>query len=256
MAGNEVTIDIKVTGTPDAIAKLGLLNQATKNSANQTGFLGAAMRVVTGLFGTMSGSITKLATQAFPQMSSSMASAIGNTGSGAGLAGLAAILVAIIGYLATIGPELIAAGLGVAAFGALAMPIFQQIMKGVHAVGKAVGDVAKDKAWAAIPAALRPATQTILDIKSAWDKMSKSMTPLVGQIASTAGDIVKKLLPALHPLAVEAGRAIEGLLKQFDRVASSQGFKNFFAAMTSLSCPGITAIRQRTGQTTGALVTF
>ncbi len=253
---NEVTIDIKVTGTPDAIAKLGLLNNAANQNTQSSGRLGNAIRAVTSLFGTMSGSITKLATQAFPQMSSSMASAIGNAGGGAGLAGLGVILVAIIGYLATILPELVAAGLGIAAFGALALPIFQQIMKGVHAVGKAVGDTAKDKAWSAIPAALRPAVQTILQIKQAWMDMSKSMTPLVGQIASTAGDIVKKLLPVLQPLAVEAGRAIEGLLKQFDRVASSQGFKNFFAEMTRLSGPAITAIGQGLGQVTGALVTF
>src|SRR5258707_5913105 len=108
---NEVTIDIKVTGSTDAIDKLGLLNNAANQNTQSSGRLGNAIRAVTSLFGTMSGSITKLATQAFPQMSSSMASAIGNAGGGAGLAGLGVILVAIIGYLATILPELVAAGL-------------------------------------------------------------------------------------------------------------------------------------------------
>ncbi len=54
---NEVTIDIKVTGTPDAIAKLGLLNNAANQNTQSSGRLGNAIRAVTSLFGTMSGSM-------------------------------------------------------------------------------------------------------------------------------------------------------------------------------------------------------
>src|SRR5258708_22466195 len=160
------------------------------------------------------------------------------------LAAVAAAVLAIAGYVSSIIPELAAAGLGVGAFGALAMPIFSQITKAVTGLGKAQTAVARDKVWDAVPKALQPAVRTILDIKAAWTAMSKSMTPLVGQIATTAGSIVNKLPPVLKPLAVSAGNAIEGLLKQFDKVAGSPGFKAFFANTARMAWPAITAIRQ------------
>lgn len=243
MAGNDVTIDIRVTGTAEAIAKLNLLGHETKKNVDETR---SSWNKINSTIGGL--------LQNIPLVGQGL-SGMGAAGLPV-LAALAAVLVAILGYVAAMIPELVAAGAGFAAFAALAYPSLQKIIGGVQAVDAASTQAARNKAWKSIPDALRPAVQTILDVKNAFEKLATFLQPLVGRIVSTVGDIAKKILPDLLPLAEAAGRAIEGLLKQFDRVAGSQGFKSFIGELTKLSGPAITAIGRGLGTVMAALGTF
>ena len=188
------------------------------------------------------------------------------------LAGVAAAVLAITTQLSALVTELGAAGIGVGAFAAFAVPTFMKIGSGIQAVSAAAGKVRLDgmvngitaaqkaadklalsKAWTAIPAALRPAVQAGLDLKGTFDKMVTAMQPQVVRIFSEALKAVGNILPQLLPLAHSVGSAIIGLLKQFDGFTKSAGFKSFLSQMDALSGPSVRAIGQGIGQIAGSL---
>ena len=169
----------------------------------------------------------------------------GGAAGGIGAAGYAAIAAAAAGVAAAVGgivSSLAAAGIGLAAFGALAIPTFTKVSAAVTAIGAATTKAASAKAWAAIPASLVPIVKGVLAIQTAWDNMAAKLQPTVTKILGVGLQIANKLLPAILPFAQAAGGAILGLLKQFDKFASSAGFKSFLASMLKLSGPAITAI--------------
>ncbi len=164
------------------------------------------------------------------------------------LAAIGVAVLEIVQYFGAMISAIAAAGIGVGAFAVFAVPTFMKIVAGVQAVSKAANDVAKDKAWAAIPAALRPAVQMGLQAKGVFDQMVAAMRPQVVRIFGDALKVVKDLLPQLMPIAKTAGQAIDGLLKGFDGFVKSAGFKSFMAQMQQLSGPAITAIGQGLGR--------
>lgn len=206
-----------------------------------------------GRIGSLIGMVGKLGTSLI-QMGNNGAQGLAILGSS--LVPIVGLVIALLGFLSEIVAALASVGLAVGAFGALAYPIFGKITAGVQAVGAAANKVARDKAWDAIPKALQPAVKTILDIKDAWQKMSDSMLPLVGRIASTIANIVQKLLPLIKPLADVAGRAIENFLKRLDQAASSGSFRQFIAQMTALSGPSMKATANGFLQLGGAIGQF
>ena len=175
----------------------------------------------------------------------------GSAAGGIGAAGYAAIAAAAAGVVAAVGgiiSSVAAAGIGMAAFGALAIPTFTAVSTAVAAVGAATTKVARDKAWDAIPKGLVPIVKGVLAIQTAWDNMAAKLQPVVAKIMAVGLQIANKLLPMILPFAKSAGNAILDLLKQFDKFASSPGFKSFMASMLKLSGPAIKAIGQGLGQ--------
>src|SRR5258706_9879662 len=84
------------------------------------------------------------------------------------LAAVAAGVLLIVQYLGAMVSAVAAAGIGVGAFAVFAIPTFMKIVAGVQAVSKAATDAARNKAWSAIPDALRPAVQMGLQAKGVF----------------------------------------------------------------------------------------
>lgn len=172
------------------------------------------------------------------------------------LAAIAGAVLLIVSYLSSLISTLAAAGIGIGAFGAFALPTFQKILAGISAVSGAATEAARNKAWAAIPDALRPVVQLALNAKDSFGQMVKAMQPQVVRIFTDALKGINHMLPVILPIARSVGTAIEGLLKGFDRFSRSQGFKQFMGSMQQMAGPAITAIGQGLGQIAIALGKF
>jgi hypothetical protein len=188
------------------------------------------------------------------------------------LAGIALAVGVIITTFTSLLSVLTAATVGVGAFAAFTIPTFAKIVSGIQAVSDAAGKVSLDgmvkgitdaqkaadklalsKAWAAIPADLRPAVKAGLELKDTFDKMVKALRPDAVKIFADAIRGVRDLLPFLLPIAKEVAKAIDGLLRQFDNFTKSAGFASFMNEMRRLAGPAVTAIGKGLGQVAGAI---
>src|SRR5258708_6735758 len=191
------------------------------------------------------------------------------------LAAIAAGVAGLVSYLARRVSGVAAAGIGLGAFAALAVPTFSKILGGISAVSAAMSKLSTDKlvkgitaaqlaadrlaqskAWAAIPVALQPAVRAGLDLKATFDKMVAAMQPQAIRIFSDVLKGVSNILPSILPVAKSVGTAIDGLLKGFDRFVKTPGFRQFMSSMQQLAGPAITAIGQGLGQVAIALGKF
>src|SRR5258707_6178755 len=91
------------------------------------------------------------------------------------LAGIAAAIFVIVSALGAMVSAIAAAGIGLGAFAVFAVPTLMKVVAGVQAVSKAATDAARNKAWDAIPAALRPAVQMGLQAKGVFDQLVAAM---------------------------------------------------------------------------------
>ena len=274
-----VTVKVSVDGMDNALLKIGKITASAKNLAelhpeitpqiNAARVLLEARLLRAGLAAELSKSIGGGGGRGFfgGLLGVGGAGAVGGGGSllgllgvGPGALGTGAITAGIGGGILAaasgvggIIPAIAAAGMGIAAFGALAIPTFTKVTTAVTAVNAATTKVALNKAWAAIPPALVPIVKGVLAIQAAWDKMAARLQPTVTKILGVGLQIAQKLLPAILPFAQSAGNAILGLLKQFDRFASSAGFKSFMASMLKLAGPAITTIGRGIGQIGAAI---
>lgn len=164
------------------------------------------------------------------------------------IAGLVAGLAALASGMLAVIPAFAAAGIGIGAFGALAFPAISKVMTAVSALGSATTKMARDQAWDAVPAKLRPLVHEALQLQQAWAKMGAQLDPLILKIGKVALEIATDLSPWLIKFAQAAGGAILTLLKHFDKFAESKGFKQFMDQMLKLSPGAIIAIGQGLGQ--------
>src|SRR5258708_18977273 len=191
------------------------------------------------------------------------------------LAAIAGAVAALVTYLASLVSAVAAAGIGLAAFGALAVPTFTKILGGISAVSAAADKLSTDKlvkgitsaqlaadrlaqskAWAAIPVALQPAVRAGLALKDTFDKMVAAMQPQAIRIFSDVLKRISNILPSILPVAKSVGTAIDGLLNGFDRFVKTPGFRQFMSSMQQLAGPAITAIGHGLGKVAIALGQF
>jgi hypothetical protein len=259
LARLDPTIKVDID-TAAAAAKLAILREdlrRTSNAGNQ-GFRFRVSADSTGFLGVIQkglNSILDLGPAAIPI-----------------LVGIGAAIVAATQYMAALVTQLSAATIGVGAFAAFAIPTFMKIISGIQGVSAAVSKLntdkltkgvtdaqiaadrlARSKAWNAIPVALQPAVKAGLDLKATFDKLVAAMRPETVKIFGDALKIVRSILPQLLPIAKTVGKAIDGLLKNFDQFTKSAGFKSFLAEMRRLAGPAVTAIGQGIGQVAVAL---
>lgn len=195
---------------------------------------------------------------------------LGGIGPGGPVAGAViggGVLTALTSGLGGLIPMLVAAGMGVAAFGALAYPTFSKVKTAItslqadtlayqNATTKAARNTALHKIqddWKALDPAQKQAVKGVQALGAEFSKMARQMEPVVMKVLNEGLKIAGKLLPDLLPFARAAGGAILDLLKGFDKFASSPGFKAFLANMASLSGPAITTIVTGLAQITIAL---
>lgn len=187
-----------------------------------------------------------------------------------GIAGIGVALAGVAAAAASVLPPLVAAGMGVSAFGALAIPTFTKV---TGAVAKIAADTAKLNAattaasrssalakikadWAALSPEQAKLVKDVQAFQGAWSAAAAKIGPVVLRIMNEGLKIANKLLPDMVPFAEAAGKAIGGLLRQFDRFASSPGFKLFLAQMLKMTGPAITTIGQGIGKVAVALGRF
>ena len=201
----------------------------------------------------------------------SLGSALASSGGLALVAGAGAAIGALIQEIGLVIAGFVAAGAGVAAFAALALPTFDKIKNSYEGISTAqknyraavqleardpsTSNLTAEKdalaklqiAWADVPRAIRPAIREIDDFKRSYDKLVKAFEPVALKVFTLALRGLNTLLPDLKPLADAAGGAIEGLLRQFDRFAGSKDFKDWLSQFDKISGPAITAIGQGIG---------
>ena len=233
LSTSDPTVKIKVDAArailEARIARAGIMAELQRAGAGngRGGILGSLFG---GLFG---GGASGAAGAAGP-----LAGILGGTGPiGAAVAAAAALTAALAGAGGVV-PAIAAAGIGLAAFGALAIPTFSKISAAVAGTKGAM---------AALDPAEKLVVKGIQGIQAEFGRLSKALSPLVTQILGVGVQIAQKLLPAMLPFAEAAGKAILGLVKQFDRFASSPGFKSFMNSMLSLAGPAITTIGRGIG---------
>lgn len=181
----------------------------------------------------------------------------------AGVTGLAGVAAGGLGVL----PAIAAAGLGVASFGALALPTIKRISDAMTQVTADTNtyDRATTKAgrntalihiredWAKLTPAQRDAVKGIQGLQAGFGKLSAALAPLTLKVLNDGLRIANGLLPDLAPFARAAGNALDGLLKSAGKFTQTAGFKGFIADLTRLSGPAITTIGEAVGQITVAV---
>lgn len=171
-----------------------------------------------------------------------------------GLAGLATIPIGAtlgVGVASLIGP-LGAAGAGFAGLAAVAVPAISHVsdaLKAQQAAQKAAtGTAAQAKAanekLAASLTALSPAERDLfkswINLKSAFTDWSKSLQPAVLPLFTRGINMVKQALPGLTPIARGAAGAVDGLLTDVGRAATSPFWVQLRKNITSLTPVSIT----------------
>jgi hypothetical protein len=172
----------------------------------------------------------------------SVGALLGNIGAlSAGLLVLAPAIAAVITEVGAFVGGLVAAGAGVGAFAALAIPSLSKIATSYEGISTAQSayreavqlearDPTKDNleaeataaaklkiAWADVPSYVRPALKSIDDLKTEYMGMVKAFEPDAFKVFDDGLKIASDLLPSLKPLAGAAAGAIGGLLTQLDK---------------------------------------
>lgn len=173
-------------------------------------------------------------------------------------------------------PGLLSAGTGLGAFAALAIPGITAVTGGLSNVSTAqaaitaaqqqlaIAKTATQKADARQALALarlqlRQATQGmtpqeiqamhgIQGIQSQFTGMAAAFEPTAMPIFTELLKVAHDLLPNLLPLAKAVAPAISELLKEFDKFATSPGFKTFMKEIEHLAGPWLLTLGQTLGQ--------
>lgn len=166
-------------------------------------------------------------------LSSAFTGVIGVGGAGAsaaggwGAVGMAAAVAAAIPVLTGLGTVAIGAGIGLGAFGALALPTFTKISGALSAIAadqKAVSDattatarntaLAKlHKDWADLTPPIAGAVKAVQGFESEFSKLAKQFQAPALQLLGVALDTARKALKPLAQLAVDAAPFIIALAK-------------------------------------------
>jgi hypothetical protein len=162
--------------------------------------------------------------------------------------GIIVVLSTLTTGLGGLVPMLVAAAGGIVSFGALAYPVISRVLAGFTAITGAVGRVATDKAWDAIPKAMQPAVQSLLNMRDFFGQMVQKMAPTVLKLLGEGLGVVAKLLPDLLKFAEPTAKAIGKLLNELSRGISSKGFKDFTDQMAKLSGPAIKVLGEGLGK--------
>ena len=156
-----------------------------------------------------------------------------------GIAGITVALAAAAVEATGLISGFAAAGAGVGAFAALAMPAFEKVKGAIGDTGKQLAKLSPDE---------RGAVEGIRSLKDEFMKMSNAFQPAAFKVFNDALKIANQLLPALKPFADAAAKALDGLLKQASKFAGSKDFQDWLKQFEKLSGPSITAIGHGIGE--------
>ena len=171
------------------------------------------------------------------------------------------LIAALAAFVAGLAPGVAAAGMGFAAFGALAMPTLSGIFKGYQNITQAqqqyqnaVGAAAKSTAlkqlhhdWAQLSPVQANAIHQIMAFKAHFDTLAKAVQPDVLGIFGNGLKLIDRLLPEVSTLAQVAGGKLNDIVAGMAKGANSPGVTKFFTMMQQLASTAIPAIAQLAG---------
>lgn len=172
------------------------------------------------------------------------AGAAGAEAGGGGMSMMVVGIIALIGAIAAVAPAVLAAGLGIGAFAAFAIPAIMQVTG-------ALGDNAKQ--LAKLPAPVQEAVRGIKSLEGEYKSIGRSLEPQAFSIFNQALRIAAELLPKLVPLAQAGGQALGDLVGSLGKGLDSKGFSDFLSMLTKLVVPAALALGQLAGTLTGIL---
>jgi len=132
-----------------------------------------------------------------------------------------AIIPALVGVGAALFPLIASLGLvavGIGTFAAIAIPEISKVWAAVSKGGAA---------WAALSPAEKAAGREARGLHDEFRKLSAAVQPQILQAFDSALRILKDLMPALRPLVIAAGKALDGLLSNIDNWLKSGSGKKF-----------------------------
>ena len=154
---------------------------------------------------------------------------------------------ALLVEVAGLASGFVAAGIGIGAFAALAIPAFTAI---TGAVGDTKAQLEK------LPQPIQTAVAELKSVEAQYKSMAKAFQPEVVGLFSQALGIVSDHMSILLPLAQAATPALEGVLGMLNNGLNGDGFKSFLAYMRALEGPSITAIGHGIGEVAGSVERF
>ena len=193
--------------------------------------------------------------------------AAGNVPGGpAGLAGIAAGITILAGQITSILGPLAAAGIGIGAFAALAIPAIRSVTSAYSGITTAQSAYSQAVARQKLDptTANAQAAKTALDnLKLAWQNLdpvtrsavrgiqgiSSEFSGLAQRIAPEVLKIFNDLLPGIHqligdlgPFAAAIGPVLDKMAKSFSQFTTSAGFKQFLDSMLKISPQAVLTI--------------
>ncbi len=128
----------------------------------------------------------------------------------------------------------VAAGTGIAAFGALAIPTIINVKDAV------TGSTAQmAQAWAVMDAGQQQIALSVLALKSRYIDLAKAMEPQTFQVFNTGLHLAGQLLGPVAQLADAAGKGLENFLAGF---TTSSGIDQFIRFLSREAAPALTLL--------------
>jgi hypothetical protein len=156
-------------------------------------------------------------------LGSSIATTMGRSLNGVGVAAAGALGVGLTG-------PLVAAGLAVGSFAAVAIPELMKVQKAMSATGTAGA-----KAMAALSPGERALVSDLKGLEGGFRAVQTALAPVVSRVADLAVKTGMLLLPALKSWAVAGGSLIQSVLTPMNALFASPFFGNFVKQMSVMA---------------------
>jgi hypothetical protein len=137
-------------------------------------------------------------------------------------------------------PAFVAAGVGVAAFGGLAIPTLGKVLKYEEDLHTNTVKAAKD--WQGLDAGQRQMATSITGLKTEYDALGQAIRPQVVSDFNIAIGQAEKILPEFTGAAQGGGKALGGLLTQFGGFMQSGPARQFFSFVQQEAAPDMHAL--------------
>ncbi|HEU4752294.1 MAG TPA: hypothetical protein VFU47_04225 [Armatimonadota bacterium] len=146
-------------------------------------------------------------------------------------------LATLVAAGAAVSPAFLAAGAGVAAFGAMAVPAIVKVIK-------AQEDLAEN--WSSLSSGQKVSAAATKNLISQYKSLADALEPEVLANFNTALGITAALMPRLQPLAREGAKALQDFQNKLAKALDSKPVDDFFTFLEKGAGPGMDAVGDAT----------
>ena len=156
--------------------------------------------------------------------------------------GVRSWIASLIAGAVAIAPAFVVAGIGVAAFGTLASHEISGVIKYLNDFSK--GSAAAAAEWTALSEKQKIAATQVLELKTQFNDLSRSIEPQVFDVFESALDVLREVLPEVTNVAKAAGAAISQTIHGIGSAFTDSEAQKFFAFISSQIGPDMQAITE------------